>query len=142
MRCQAEGHRGRRELSSQHSRLIGRDGWTTVVHCAARKLLVRRTKGIVRQMYREVALRLRKGHPHLRAADLTTTAEGPTLGGTAGGSPSPHITGRDFRQLVHNYAQGRATLKDASSVWLLVGRGYGRVRGLVSRSVQKERMSE
>jgi hypothetical protein len=61
--------------------------------------------------------------------------------GTAGGSPSPHITGRDFRQLVHNYAHGRASLKDKSSVWLLVGRGYGRVRGLVSRSVQKERLS-
>ena len=79
MRCQAEGHRGRQELSYQHSRLIGRDGWTTVVHCAARKLLVRRTKGLVRQMYREVALRLRKGYPHLRVAGLTTTAEGPTI---------------------------------------------------------------
>ena len=85
MRCQAEGHRGRRELSYQHSCLIGRDGWATVVHCAARKLLVRRTKGLVRQMYREVALRLRKGHPYLSVAALTTTAEGPTLGGTAGG---------------------------------------------------------
>ena len=40
---------------------------------------------------------------------------------TANGSPSPHITGRDFRQLVDNYAQVRASLKERCKLCAAVG---------------------
>ena len=136
MRCKAEGHRGRRALSyhwqgrvDDSSALCGKEV-TSAQDQRACEADVQGSR--VAPAKRLPASKSRSSDHHSRRADKAT----------ANGSPSPHIAGRDFRQqLVDNYAQGRASLKDASSVWLLVGRGYGRVRGLVSRSMQKERVS-
>ncbi len=126
MRCKAEGHRGRRALSyhwqgrvDESSALCGKEV-TSAQDQRACEADVHGSRAAPAK--RLPASKSSRSDHHSRRADKAT----------ANGSPSPHITGRDFRQLVDNYAQRHASLKDAISVWLLVGRGYGRVRGLVT----------